>query len=163
VRRCPHPDPRPHLHFPPRLRRRSGGGKGGGSSPVGVPPRSLTKGTLVAQGCQRQAMLPKTRPGRPALYARSNRGTEASRFSTGVTRAAPVLVQRSTSRAGHSAGRMMPKPPGERAVSSRPREPHSLRLREYPRPKASPVSEHALLPNRGQCRNYRLDTTKPKV
>ena len=58
-------------------------------------------------------MLPETRPERPILYARPNRGAETSRFSTGVTRAAPVSVQRSTSRAGPSAGRMMPKPPGD--------------------------------------------------
>ena len=43
----------------------------------------------------------------------------------------------STSRAGHSAGRLMPKPPEERAVSSRPRAPHSLRFPGVPSRKAS--------------------------
>ena len=71
---------------------------------------ALAKGTIHPQGSA-QAMLPETWPERSILNARPNRGAETSRFSTGVTRAAPVPVQRSTSRAGHSAGRMMPKPP----------------------------------------------------
>src|SRR5579875_2882062 len=73
---------------------------------------ALTRGTAHPQGCQLQAMLRRTRPERLTLYGRPNRGAEASRVSTGVTRAAPVLVERCTSRAGHCAGRMMPEPPG---------------------------------------------------
>ena len=71
---------------------------------------ALAKGTIHPQGSA-QAMLPETWPERPVLYGRPNRGAETLRFSTGITRAAPVPVQRSTSRAGPSAGRMMPKPP----------------------------------------------------
>src|SRR5579875_1862665 len=74
---------------------------------------ALTRGTAHPQGCQLQAMLPRNRPERLTLYGRPNRGAEASRVSTGVTRAAPVLVERCTSRAGHCAGRMMPEPPGD--------------------------------------------------
>ena len=45
----------------------------------------------------------------------------------------------STSRAGHSAGRHDAQAARERSVSFRPRAPHSLRIGEYPRPKASVV------------------------
>ncbi len=72
----------------------------------------LARGTLVPKA-QRQAMLPGTWPERSILCARPNRGAETLRRSTGITRAAPVPVQRSTSRTGHSAGRLMPEPPGK--------------------------------------------------
>jgi len=61
-------------------------------------------------------MLPGTRPERSILKARPNRGAETLRFSTGVTRAEkPVPVQRRTSRAGRSAGRLMPEAARERS------------------------------------------------
>ena len=41
--------------------------------------------------------------GRPALYGRPNRGAQASRSSTGVTRARLSQSRESTSRTGHSA------------------------------------------------------------
>ena len=50
---------------------------------------------------------------------------------------APFRSQRSTSRAGPSAGRHDARAARERAVSSHPRAPHSLRLRKVPSPKAS--------------------------
>jgi hypothetical protein len=71
----------------------------------------LARGTLVPKA-QRQAMLPGTWPERSILYARPNRGAETLRCSTGVTRAAPIPVQRSTSRTSRCAGRLMPEPPG---------------------------------------------------
>jgi hypothetical protein len=90
-----------------------------GSAPAGAPASrrstaALAQGTVHPQGAvsghaswdAAGAFDPDGRP---------NRGAETSRFSTGVTRAGktkPVPVQRSTSRAGHSAGGMMPKPPG---------------------------------------------------
>jgi hypothetical protein len=71
---------------------------------------ALAKGTFVAQGSASghaswdpAGALDPVRPPRP--------GAKTSRFSAGVTRAAPVPIQRSTSHAGHSAGRTMPKPP----------------------------------------------------
>jgi hypothetical protein len=87
--------------------------------PLGVPPR-FSPGGLSSPKAQRQAMLPGTRPERSILYGRPNRGAETSRRDTGVTRAEPVPVQRSTSRAGHSAGRMMPKPPGSKGDEPKP-------------------------------------------
>jgi hypothetical protein len=53
-------------------------------------------------------------PERSILYGRPNRGAETLRVFAGVTRAG-ITNERpspaSTSRAGHCAGRMMPKPP----------------------------------------------------
>jgi hypothetical protein len=40
---------------------------------------------------------------------------------------------------------MMPKAARERSVSFRPRAPHSLRFREYPRPKASFTERDSVL------------------
>ena len=105
-------------------------------SPAGVPLAALAKGTLVPKA-QRQAMFPATWPERLVRKARPNRGAETSRRSTGVTRAGLSQSSESTSRAGRSAGRHHAQAARERAVSSRPRAPHSLRFREYPRPKAS--------------------------
>ncbi len=79
--------------------------------------------------CQRDCSSPRLSlrpcflgPGRSARSdtAAPTGGAETSRCSTGVTRAAPVPVQRSTSRAGHSAGRMMPEPPGSQGDEPRP-------------------------------------------
>ena len=97
----------------------SGGASSGMRSPVGVPPR-LSPGGLLIPKAQSRAMLPGTRSERSVRYGRPNRGAETSRCSTGVSRAAPVPVQRSTSRAGHSAGRMMPEPPGSQGDEPRP-------------------------------------------
>jgi len=109
--------------FPhPSMRRASSGTR----TSVGVPPRLSPKG-LSSPKAQRQAMLPGTWPERSVLYARPNLGAETLRLSTGVTRAKPVPVQRSTSRAGHSAGRHDAQAARERTVSVRPRAPHPLR------------------------------------
>jgi hypothetical protein len=92
-----------------------GGTEGG--SPVGVPPRLLPTG--VSPRAQLQARLPGTRfrLALPALPCPSP--VEAPH--------APAVVPES----------MMPKAARERTVSFRARAPHSLRFREYPRPKAS--------------------------
>jgi hypothetical protein len=73
-------------------------------SPASVPPRLSPKGVVVPKA-QLQARLPGTRPER-ALPA------------------VPVPVQGCTSRPGHNAGRLMPKPPGS-GVQIRPRAPPS--------------------------------------
>jgi hypothetical protein len=75
--------------------------------------------------------------GRSILYGRSNRGAKILRSYAGVTRARPSQSRERTSRTGHSAGQMMPEAARERSVSFHSRAPHSLRFREYPRPKAS--------------------------
>ena len=59
------------------------------------------------------------------------------RSYTGVTRARLSQSRECTSRTGRSAGQMMPEAARERIVSFRARAPHSLRIGEYPRPKAS--------------------------
>ena len=96
-----------------RLRERL---RGRGSAPAGAlaSRRStavLAKGTFVPKA-QRQAMFPATLPERLVLKARPNRWAETSRRSAGVTRAGLSQSSESASRAGRSAGRMMPKPPG---------------------------------------------------
>ena len=103
-------------------------------SPAGVPLAALAKGTFVPKA-QRQAMFPATWPERLILDRPTGRGAHAAPRAL----PAPRLSQssESTSRAGHSAGRHHAQAARERAVSSRPRAPHSLRFREYPRPKAS--------------------------
>jgi hypothetical protein len=92
-----------------------GGTEGG--SPVGVPPRLLPTG--VSPRALLQARLPGTR----------------------VRRALPALACPSPVEAPHAPvvmpADMMPKAARERTVSFRARAPHSLRIREYPRPKAS--------------------------
>ena len=65
----------------------------------------------------------------------------------GLSRNAPSRSQRSTSRAGRSAGRHDARAARERIVSFRPRAPHSLRLRGVPSPTASFKSEIG----RGYC------------
>ena len=97
---------------------------------------ALAEGTFVAPA-QRQARLPGTWPERSILNARSNRGAETLRLCRALP--GPHLSQSSgsTPRAGRCAGRHDAQAARERAVSSRPRAPHSLRFREYPRPKAS--------------------------
>ena len=89
-------------------------------TPSGVPPRFSPKG-LSSPKAQRQAMLPGTRPERTILQARPNRGAkDPAPFKRVLP--APNLSQssESTSRAGHSAGRMMPKPPGSKGDEPKP-------------------------------------------
>jgi hypothetical protein len=74
VRRCPHPDPPPQ----------AGEGMGGGSSPVGVPPR-FSPGRQLVPKAQRQAMLSETV--RSARSYGPPTGAKIVRVSTGVTRA----------------------------------------------------------------------------
>ena len=71
---------------------------------------SRQRGLLVPKA-QRQAMLPETWPERSILYGRPNRGAETLRLSTGVTRAAPVPVQRAPRAPVIVPAGMMPKPP----------------------------------------------------
>jgi len=75
--------------------------------------------------------------GRSIRYGRPNRGAKISRSYAGVTRARLSQSRERTSRTGRSAGQMMPEAARERSVSFHSRAPHSLRFREYPRPKAS--------------------------
>ena len=83
----------------------------GGTLACRRPTAALAKGTYVTPGAT-QAMLP---------------GTWSDRVLPAFACPSPV----STSRADRSIGRLMPEPAGERAVSSRPRPPHPLRIPEY--------------------------------
>src|SRR5208283_4405983 len=74
----------------------------GARSPVGVPPRLCAEGALVPPVLL-QARLPGTKP---QLHSLSGRYPPL-----------PVPVQGSTSRAGHSTGRLMPKAARERIAS----------------------------------------------
>ena len=74
------------------------------SSPVGVPPRFSPKGVIVPKA-QLQARLP---------------GTWSERALPAFACPSPA----STSRPGHNAGRLMPKPPGSE-LQTRPRAPPS--------------------------------------
>ena len=92
--------PPPHLamrHAPSRAR-----------SSVGVPPRLSPKGIIPSQRLSF----------RPGFLGRGLNG----RYPP-----SPVPVQGSTSRPGHSAGRLIPEPP-ESDVQGRPRAPHPLHL-----------------------------------
>jgi hypothetical protein len=90
--------------------------------PTGVPLAVLASGTFVPKA-QLRARLPES--GAKAAACRTHR----------------FRSQRSTSRAGRSAGRHDARAARERTVSFRPRAPHSLRLQEVPSQKASFMSE----------------------
>ena len=92
-----------------RLRARSPAGVPLRFSPAGLSSRRLSIG-----------------PGFPKA-ARKLRRARTHRFRS----------QRSTSRAGHSAGRHDARAARARTVSFRPRAPHSLRFQGVPSPKAS--------------------------
>ena len=87
---------------------------------------------------QLQARLPGTRRERLILKARPNRG---GGDPAPLTRALPALAYPSPGNAPPGPVvvpvSMMPEAARERSVSFRARAPHSLRIREYPRPKAS--------------------------
>ena len=96
---------------------------------------ALAVGAL-APWAQLQARLPGTQ--RDVRFGKlAQPGAKTSRFDTGVTRArlsqsrdappGPVVMPAS----------MMPEAARKQSVSLRARAPHSLRFREYPRPKAS--------------------------
>jgi hypothetical protein len=87
-------------------------------SPAGVPPRFSPAG-LSSRGLS-------VGPGFPRRDVKLR-----------ACRNAPSRSQRSTSRAGRSAGRHDARAARERIVSFRPRAPHSLRLRGVPSQKAS--------------------------
>jgi hypothetical protein len=86
-------------------------------SPVGVPPRLSPRGLTSPKAQLRPGFLGRGLSGR---YPPS-----------------PVLVQRTPRAPVIVPVDVMPKPPGERAVSSRPRAPHSLRLPQIPSRKPS--------------------------
>src|SRR5580700_10563934 len=89
---------------PPRLRARRA--LSGARTPVGVPPRLSPKG-----------IIPSQRLGfRPGFLGRGLHG----RYPP-----SPVPVQGCTSRPGHNAGGLIPKPPGSE-LQIRPRAPPSL-------------------------------------
>ncbi len=77
--------------------------------------------------------------GRSIRYGRPNRGAKISRSYAGVTRARLSQSRECTSS-------MMPEAARVRSVSVRARAPHSLRFREYPRPKASFTERDSLNP-----------------
>ena len=88
-----------------------GGGFRGGTLACRRPTAALAKGTYVTQGAT-QAMLP---------------GTWSERVLPAFACPSPV----STSRADRSIGRHDARAGRGRAVSSRPRPPHPLRIPEY--------------------------------
>jgi hypothetical protein len=91
-------------------------------SPFGVPPRLSPKGIIPSQRLSF----------RPGFLGRGLNG----RYPP-----SPVPVQGCTSRPGHSAGRLMPKPPGNGVYGPvRGHRPRSA-AGEYPRPTASLLSE----------------------
>jgi hypothetical protein len=91
-------------------------------SPFGVPPRLSPKG-----------IIPSQRLGfRPGFLGRGLNG----RYPP-----SPVPVQGCTSRPGHSAGRLMPKPPGNGVYGLVRRHRPRSAAGEYPRPTASLLSE----------------------
>jgi hypothetical protein len=91
-------------------------------SPFGVPPRLSPKGIIPSQRLSF----------RPGFLGRGLNG----RYPP-----SPVPVQGCTSRPGHSAGRLMPKPPGNEVYGPvRGHRPRSA-AGEYPRPTASLLSE----------------------
>jgi rRNA maturation protein Nop10 len=92
----------------------------GGSTPLGVPPRFSPKGLCSSRRLSvRPCFLGRGRSVRSCTAAPTG-GRRPKRCSTGVTRAVPVPVQRSTSRAGHCAGGMMPEPPGSEGDEPKP-------------------------------------------
>ena len=91
-------------------------------SPDGVPPRFSPKGVIVPEA-QLQARLP---------------GTWSERALPAFACPRPA----STSRPGHNAGRLMPKPPG-RGQQVRPRAPPSLLWPGMPPDHVLHVSEDA--------------------
>src|ERR1700722_2557446 len=92
------------------------------SSPDGVPPRFSPKGVIVPKA-QLQARLP---------------GTWSVRALPAFACPSPA----STSRPGHNAGRLLPKPPG-RGLQVRPRAPPSLLWPGMPPDHVLYVSEDA--------------------
>jgi hypothetical protein len=96
-----------------RLRARSPAGVPLRFSPTGLSSRGLSVGPGFPNTAPNAADLPPT----------------------------PPRSQRSTSRAGRSAGRHDARAAGVRSVSFRPRAPHSLRLQGVPPLKASFESE----------------------
>src|SRR6204780_1576682 len=91
-------------------------------SPIGVPPRFSPKGVIVPKA-QLQARLP---------------GTRSVRVLPAIACPSPA----STSRPGHNAGRLMPKPPGSE-LQIRPRAPPSLLWPGMPPDHVLYVSEDA--------------------
>src|SRR5580692_5453265 len=98
------------------------------SSPDGVPPRFSPKGVIVPKA-QLQARLP---------------GTWSLRVLPAIACPSPA----STSRPGHNAGRLMPKPPG-RGLQVRPRAPPSLLWPGMPPDHVLHVSEDAYVTDTG--------------
>jgi hypothetical protein len=79
---------------------------------------ALTRETLVPKA-QRQATLPETRPERSVLKAAPTWGRRP-RASPRALPAPSCHRPASTSRTGHSAGRVMPKPPGSKGDEPKP-------------------------------------------
>ena len=103
----------------------------GARSPVGVPPRLSPRGLTSPQAQLRPCFLGGGLTHDPEKWKPVFRKDHAQ--AKNRLRALPAFARPSpvsTSRTVVSAG-MMPEPAGERAVSSRPRPPHPLRIPEY--------------------------------
>ena len=154
----------PGFHFvQSRLRRKI---RSGTPTSVITILRVLRRGARLAKRARlsafhrgsRQRDYSSQRPGvRPCFLGLSRSARSGTAAPTGGRRphAAPRALPApscpspaSTSRAGHSAGRHDAQAARERSVSFRPRAPHSLRIGEYPRPKASVVERDSLVSNR---------------
>jgi hypothetical protein len=117
-----------------------------GSSPVGVPPRLLPKGVVVPEArLTGQGFL---RRGRSVWSISSPQpgGADLAQFERVVTPAPACPSPASTSRAGHSAGRLMPEPPENGVYGPARRHRTRPNRRGVPSPAASLVSEI-----RGRC------------
>jgi len=114
-------------------------------SPAGIPLAVFAKGTFVPKA-QRRARLPEN--GAKAAACRTHRHRS----------------QRCTSRAGLSAGRHDARAARVRTVSFRPRAPHSLRRREYPR-RTAPFQERdggGYRHRRGKVKTVRISLVESK-
>ena len=123
------------------------------SAPAGAAPRPAGRVHLSAfhRGSRQREYSSRWLSFRPGFLGRGRSARSGTPAPTGgrrpcavlagVTRARLSQSRECTSRTGRSAGQMMPEAARERTVSFRPRAPHSLHLGEYPRPKASSMSE----------------------
>ena len=133
--------PHPSMRLPPPNVPHIFEGSTEGGSPVGVPPRLLPKGVVVPEArLTGQGFL---RLGRSVWSISSPQpgGADLAQFERVLTPAPACPSPASTSRAGHSAGRLMPEPP-ENGVYG-PARRHRTRpdRRGVPSPAASLMGE----------------------
>ena len=148
----------PLSRFPPPL---AGEGREGARSPIGVPPRLLPSGLSALGRSSRPGFLGRGRTFDPvsslqpgsedlAFFVQSGKWKPVFRKDRPNTRALPAPACPSPGNAPPGPVvvpvSMMPEAARVRSVSFRARAPHSLRLREYPRPKASFTERDSRLP-----------------